>query len=161
MYEGGIRVPGIIEWPALIKDHIEVDIPVVTSDYFPTICEVLGCKLEDKRPVDGISLMKILNGTQTSRGVPIGFQFINQKQKAMMGDRYKLVNNLGDKRSGADNSDLPRSEFELYDIVSDPYETIDISTHHPEIVEKMKTELNAFLSSCERSNSGEDYINLK
>jgi len=157
LYEGGIRVPGIIEWPAVIKEPMEIDIPVHTSDYFPTICEVLGCELLDKRPIDGISLMNMLNGTQKSRAVPIGFQFINHKQRAIMGDRYKLVNNTGEKRSGADNSDLPRAEFELYDIVSDPYETKDISTQHPEIVERMKAELNAFLNSCERSNRGEDY----
>jgi len=158
LYEGGIRVPGIIEWPAVIKEHMEIDIPVVTSDYFPTICEALGYTFPDKRPMDGISLMDIINGSQLTRNAHIGFQFINHKQKAMMGDQYKLVNNIGKKRSGSDNRDLSRSEYELYDIINDPYETKNIADQHSEIVNQMKIELATFLESCERSNRGEDYL---
>ena len=159
LYEGGIRVPGIIEWPGVITEHREIDTPVVTSDYFPTICDILGYNFKDKRPIDGISLMDIIKGNQASRGSDIGFQFINHRQKALIGDRYKLVYNLGEKRSVSDNSDLPRKVYELYDILEDPYETINLSEVHPEILEEMKIELRDFVESCVRSNQGEDYTN--
>jgi len=157
LYEGGIRVPGLIEWPALIKNHKEIDIPVVTSDYFSTICEVLGYKFQDKRPIDGISLLDIIKGNQQKRNASIGFQYIRHRQKALISDQYKLVHNTGDKRSGSDNSDLPRSEYELYDIIEDPCETKNLAEKYPEIIEEMKSELSEFVESCKRSNRGDDY----
>ena len=74
-----------------------------------------------------------------------------------MADRYKLVHNIGEKRSGSYNRDLPRSEYELYDLVSDPYETENIAKQFPEIVKEMKIELDHFVESCERSDRGADY----
>ena len=103
--------------------------------------------------------MDIIKGNQASRGSDIGFQFINHRQKALIGDRYKLVYNLGEKRSVSDNSDLPRKVYELYDILEDPYETKNLSEIHPEILEEMKIELRDFVESCVRSNQGEDYTN--
>ena len=157
LYEGGIRVPGLIEWPAFIKDHKEIDIPVVTSDYFPTVCEIMGYTMKKDRPVDGLSLLDIINGKQQKREKAIGFQFDGHQQKALIGDRYKLVHNEGDTRPGSDNSNLAFEEFELYDLVSDPGETKNIAAQHPAILKEMKTELEAFVLSCERSNRGEDY----
>lgn len=158
LYEGGIRVPGLIEWPAVIKEHKEIDIPAVTSDYFPTVCDILGYSLRDKRPIDGISLMNILTGEQQKRGTSIGFQFINHRQKALIGDRYKLVYNTSSARPGSDNSNLPRTEYELYDLISDPYETRNLAEKYPDITEKMKLELINFVESCEKSSRGEDYL---
>ncbi|MCP5116650.1 MAG: sulfatase-like hydrolase/transferase, partial [bacterium] len=45
LYEGGIRVPGLVEWPATVKPGGKTDFPAVTSDYLPTILEVVGAKL--------------------------------------------------------------------------------------------------------------------
>ncbi|MCK5172375.1 MAG: sulfatase-like hydrolase/transferase [Planctomycetes bacterium] len=72
LYEGGIRVPAIIEWPAVIKTPAVSDVPSVTSDIMPTICELLGIDLPD-RPIDGISLVGIIEGAMSSRPSPICF----------------------------------------------------------------------------------------
>lgn len=159
LYEGGIRVPGIIEWPAVINKHKELDVPVVTSDYFPTVCEMLGYKMKSKRPIDGISIIDILKGKQTERNSEIGFQFNGHKQKVIMNDQYKLVNNFGDKRPNSDNGTTPIAEYELYDLVKDPSETKNIASEFPEIVREMKKKLHDFVESCEKSNRGEDYEN--
>ncbi|MBI1311279.1 sulfatase-like hydrolase/transferase [bacterium] len=72
VYEGGIRVPGIIEWPAKITQPRTSDVNAVTSDMLPTLCEIVGVPLPD-RPLDGISLTKLFDGSLTRRPQPIGF----------------------------------------------------------------------------------------
>jgi len=72
MYEGGIRVPGIIEWPARISRPRVTGVPVVTSDILPTLAALVGNSLPD-RPIDGIDLTPLLDGIMTSRPSPIFF----------------------------------------------------------------------------------------
>jgi arylsulfatase A-like enzyme len=81
MYEGGIRVPGIIEWPGQIPLPRVSDVNTVTSDILPTICEVAGLPVPD-RPLDGISLKPLIEGEMTERPVPICFwQYIINGEK--------------------------------------------------------------------------------
>mgnify|MGYP005848202003 CR=1 FL=1 len=72
VYEGGIRVPGIIEWPAVIREPRVSSVPVVTSDILPTLCDLLNLPLPD-RPLDGISLVPLIEGKLTERPAPIFF----------------------------------------------------------------------------------------
>ena len=155
IYEGGIRVPSVIEWPAVLPKNTEVDVPLVTSDYFPSICHILGLDVPSDRPIDGINLLEILKGKQKVRGKNIGYQY--KKQKALNGERFKLVQNIGPDRDKHDNGAVERKEFELYDILNDPSETKNVSAEYPEIFEEMKSELTAFVESCERSDRGLDY----
>ena len=56
VYEGGLRVPGIIEWPAGIKPRI-TSYPAGTIDMFPTIADIVGLPKSSMLPVvDGVSL---------------------------------------------------------------------------------------------------------
>ena len=72
LYEGGIRVPGIITWPAVIKKPSTTNVPCVTSDIMPTLCEMLGIALPD-RPIDGVSLVGLMDGSMTKRDKSICF----------------------------------------------------------------------------------------
>jgi len=72
MYEGGIRVPGVIEWPQRIPSPRVSDVNTVTSDMLPTICDLAGQPLPD-RPLDGISLAPLMDGQMTERPSPICF----------------------------------------------------------------------------------------
>ncbi len=72
VYEGGLRVPGIIEWPERIPQPRTSDVNCVTSDILPTLCELTGISLPD-RPLDGISLAPLINGEMTQRNAPIFF----------------------------------------------------------------------------------------
>lgn len=83
MYEGGIRVPAIMEWPDRISSPLVSDVNTVTSDMLPTICEVTSQPLPD-RPLDGISLTPLFDGQMTERPGPICFwQYIpNQVENA-------------------------------------------------------------------------------
>lgn len=72
VYEGGVRVPAVIEWPAGIPTPRASDVNTVTSDMLPTLCELAGLPLPD-RPLDGISLTQLIGGTMMERPSPICF----------------------------------------------------------------------------------------
>ena len=72
MYEGGIRVPAILEWPARITGPRATDVPAVTSDILPTLAALAGQPLPD-RPLDGVDLEPLIDGRMTARPAPIFF----------------------------------------------------------------------------------------
>ncbi len=73
VFEGGLRVPGLVEWPAVIRSPRRSAVPVVTSDLLPTVLDLLGLAAP-ARPLDGIRLRRlIVDGTITERPQPIGF----------------------------------------------------------------------------------------
>ena len=76
MYEGGIRVPGIIEWPARIPTPRTSRIAAVTSDILPTVAALAGQALPD-RPLDGVNLEPLIDGRMTARQAPIFFWSFN------------------------------------------------------------------------------------
>ena len=61
MYEGGIRVPGVIEWPARIPQPRASRLAAVTSDILPTVCHLAGQALP-KSPLDGVNLEPLIDG---------------------------------------------------------------------------------------------------
>ena len=75
VYEGGLRVPAIIEWPAVIKTPRTSSAACVTSDILPTVLDFLGLKHPaPQRPIDGISLRPLIAGdSMKERPSPIGF----------------------------------------------------------------------------------------
>jgi arylsulfatase A-like enzyme len=143
LYEGGIRVPALLEWPARVEGGSVTDFPAVTSDYLPTILEVLGVKRLDARPIDGISLVPVIAGKLKERPRPIGFQ--SRQQRALSDNHYKLI-----------TTDAGKS-YQLYDLLADPGEKEDVSAKHTEVVERMRQQLQAWRASCARSDEGKDY----
>jgi arylsulfatase A-like enzyme len=73
IYEGGLAVPALIEWPALFKAPKIISIPCVTSDIYPTLLALADVRMEHQPPLDGINLMPLLEGTEKKRSQPIGF----------------------------------------------------------------------------------------
>ena len=154
LWEGGIRVPGLIEWPAHIKQPAVTTVPVVTSDIYPTIADLLKINMPNPNlPLDGISLMPLIDGQMKERTKPIGFWHHGETSlangpAAWTDNRYKLHK-------------LPGNKYELYDIPADISEKNDIAAEHPKIVGKMKAELADWQQSVLRSNRGEDYPEKK
>lgn len=71
VYDGGIRVPCVMEWPAKIKPQIS-SMNIVTSDTLPTLCDLVGID-QPTRPLDGISLKPLIEGRPQQRSQPICF----------------------------------------------------------------------------------------
>jgi len=73
IYEGGLRVPGLLEWPARFTKPHRTDVPCVTSDIYPTLLDLVGVRVEKQPPLDGISLVPLLEDKMSKRPSPIGF----------------------------------------------------------------------------------------
>ena len=143
LYEGGVRVPAFCVWENGIAPSQSSSVPMVTSDYLPTILDMISIKHNLVRPMDGISLKRIINGNQKERGESIGFLF--REKMSWVNDRYKLIS--------TDNGNT----FELYDLIQDPEEDHDILTNQNEIADRMQNELSNWMNSVNFSRNGGDY----
>jgi len=82
MYEGGVRVPGVIEWPARIDKPVTSDVNTVTSDILPTLCALTKTALPN-RPLDGMDLTGLFDGQLKKRSKRIGlWSFATQGEAA-------------------------------------------------------------------------------
>lgn len=73
VYEGGLLVPALLEWPALFKEPKVVTLPCVTSDILPTVMAMADVKDETLPALDGVNLLPVLEGEVKERKQPIGF----------------------------------------------------------------------------------------
>lgn len=147
LYEGGLRVPGIMEWPAVIKQPRVTMHPAGTVDLFPTIADIVGLP-EDSllKPVDGVSLKALLSAEQPRRAKPLMFR--HQGRAAMLDYPYKLITQKHNDQAG---------RFELYNLEADPKESEDLSAKEPQRLATMKGELVAWVKSVQDSFEGKDY----
>ena len=155
LYEGGLRVPAVIEWSGELPPRV-VTVPAVTSDYVPTIAALVGAELE--RPSDGIDLLPILRGEQIERDAAIGFQTTGNRA-AWMTDRFKLHVRDADKpakRERSDNGSATPERVELYDLLADPGETQNIAERSPAVVAEMQMALEAWRASCASDAAASD-----
>ncbi|WP_163379737.1 sulfatase [Cyclobacterium sp. SYSU L10401] len=144
LYEGGIRVPALIEWPAKIEAGKKTNLPVSTSDIFPTLLGILGIDNQNGvKPLDGANVFPLIQENKQTRASTIAFRF--QKQQAIMDNQFKLYS--------ADNGE----NFALFDLLNDPSESTDIALDNPQKTAELSQELENWLISCEESNQGMDY----
>lgn len=73
VYDGGLMVPAILQWPAKISSPRRIDVRCTTSDIYPTLLEIAGVQIKDQPPLDGISLRSLLDGEPLVRDKPLGF----------------------------------------------------------------------------------------
>lgn len=73
VYEGGIRVPCLVEWPARIRHPARSDVPTSTVDIYPTVLDIVGIRPTDQPVLDGESLVPLFDGTAKDRRRPLGF----------------------------------------------------------------------------------------
>ena len=126
-------MPGLMVWPDKVKRPITITAPCVTSDYFPTILDVLGIDLPADREYDGVSMLDLMEGKTETRKRSIGFLNKDAKEAVWMGQRYKLISTTKGEK--------------LYDIIKDPSETEDIIESTPKVAQQMKRELVVWKTS--------------
>ena len=144
IWEGGLRVPAVIEWPQVIKPRI-THYPASTMDIFPTIADILDLPETDLlKPVDGISLKPIFKNDIRNRDKKIPFRY--KDQGALVDNNFKLV-----------ATSIQKKEFELYDLENDSGETTDLAAQNPMIFNQMKKDFLKWGKSIDSSLDGIDY----
>ncbi|MBG88953.1 MAG: N-acetylgalactosamine 6-sulfate sulfatase [Verrucomicrobiales bacterium] len=73
VYEGGLLVPAILEWPEVIKNHRVIAGRCNSSDIYPTLLEIVGVKVKNQARLDGISLASVIRGGNVSPQRSMGF----------------------------------------------------------------------------------------
>lgn len=137
-YEGGIRVPMIFRWLGRIDPAVN-STPVISHDLFPTICEVAGISLPDKKNIDGVSILPMLYGRTGLKRTTLYWHFPHYRERDIVpysiirdGD-WKLIKRYEGK------------EFELFHLAEDLSEKNDLSEEMPEKVERLNKKLMRWL----------------
>jgi arylsulfatase A len=140
LYEGGIRVPWAIRWPGKIKPASQSEVPIVSTDVFPTLLEVAGLNPKEGVPLDGESLLPLLTGSGELKRESIVFHYPNyafhkrnRLGSAIRKGRYKLLHFYDD------------DSVELYDVVSDQSEKNDLVATKPKLARELREKLEKSL----------------
>ena len=145
LFEGGVRVPGLLEWPARIPKARQSDVTSSTHDYFPTVLAALGIESPDPaRPLDGVNLLPLIKGEDFKRGKALAFQ--SRAELALIVGRYKLHSKL----TGKDKD-------KLFDLAVDPSEKKNLAAEKPELAARLRKELEQWRESTKASLAGADY----
>lgn len=175
VYENGIRVPCFMRWPARFSAHAKVNRLAAHLDVMPTILDACGVDLPAGVKLDGVSLLPLLRDPGANwPDRTIFFQWDGRPEPrrgrayCVLTDRWKLVQPVGMDRENqqtvrdwyrrlckeagrGDRSIEGDFRYELYDVAVDPGEYRDLAAEHPDIVEKMKKQYDAwFTDVCAR-----------
>lgn len=119
LYEGGIRVPAFINWAGKIMPGI-MDAPIHVSDWFPTICHIVGCQSSiDPLPLDGQNILPFLTGKQKKQEKRTMYWKTDRSSAVREGDWKLLVHRDTD-------------EVELFNLENDFRETRNLNKANPE-----------------------------
>lgn len=144
LYEGGLRVPCVIEWPNGIRPGQVTEVPACTVDILPTVMAATGSEDPDlPKVLDGISLLSAFEGTSKKRIRPLGFRHTNRY--AWIDNDWKLV------------QPKPNSKWELYNLRLDQNEKHNLIADQSERASQMKKQFEIWNFSVEQSIAGHDY----
>ena len=150
MYEGGLRVPAIIEWPKGISKVRITKHPAGAVDVFPTIAEVAGLEKSDLlKPQDGMSLAKLFLKELGPRQKPLPFR--SRGRIAVVDNDYKMIS----------FPDSGKTRYELYNLAKDMSEQDNLVKKEPKIANRLRKRLKAIDASVTASVNGQDYPEKK
>jgi arylsulfatase A len=170
LYEGGIRVPGIVRWPGHIQPGTESDEPVCGVDVLPTFCEIAGVpaglsrdaateeppagNVRTEDVLDGTSVVPLLEGRAFTRSRPLFWHYYRSlggpRASMRVGDYVVLgLWDAGDIAAGAsvqpgDVTQIKSAKltrFELYNLHDDPAQEHDLAAAEPDKLRELSAAL--------------------
>ena len=148
-YEGGVRVPFIVRWPAGLPAGKIYNEPVSQLDIFATAAAVAGVAGKNiPKNLDGVNLIPYLTGEKQNAPHELLFWSLANRQVkwAVRSGKWKLVND--DMRplpiQGGTKVDY---QTQLYNLEDDPFETNDLASKNPETVARLTALMTGFHNS--------------
>ncbi|WP_234824060.1 sulfatase [Bremerella cremea] len=138
LYEGGVRSPLIVRAPGVTKAGSVSDVPVVSTDFFPTMLELAGLPLQPMLHADGQSLVSLLGGAG------------EQPERALYWHYPHYHGSTWKPGASIREGDWKLIEFyeydevELYNLADDPGEQNDLSTSQPEKTAQLREKLHTW-----------------
>lgn len=153
LWEGGIRVPGIIRWPGQIKPRSTETTPSGLIDILPTICEVTGTPLPKNGRVDGVSLVPLFDGKRLDRKKPLYWLYSPSRPMCVIRENDWCL--IADPELDIPKDNLFKEEwiglvkqtelanFRLFNLRDDPGQHHDVAEKNPGKLKEMKKKMIA------------------
>lgn len=125
LYEGGIRVPLLVNWPGKLRPA-KIDQPMQVVDWMPTFCALIGYQPERDLKWDGLNLWPQITGKNTERVSRLLYWTQGKASSVRDGD-WKLI--------------VQGEKAELFDLANDPYEKTDLARKMSDKVKEMRGKL--------------------
>jgi arylsulfatase A-like enzyme len=129
LYEGGIRVPALASWPGRLEPR-EVTDPIRIIDWLPTLVRVAGIHPSPDWGIEGRDVWPLLTGSGAGAVPAPNFYWNTGSAQAVRSGPWKLI-----VRGGK------APQVELFDVVADPHEKEDRAASQPEVVQRLRAEL--------------------
>ncbi len=136
LWEGGVRVPGMVRWPGHVPASSISDAPYIMTDIFPTVLAACGIRPDPAWKLDGTDVLSCWTGQVIAPERTLFWEWRGEgyRQFAALRDRLKLVI-TSDGRP------------ELFDVVADPAERRNVIAEHPDVARDLQSELKAWLAT--------------
>ena len=131
-YEGGVRVPFIVSWPAQLQGGKKCDVPMWSTDLFATALDAAGLPMPKDKPLDGKSILPALRGETNKLNDEFYWSSGGANGKwAIRSGNWKLV--------------AVKDRMELFNLATDLSETTDLAAKHANVVSELKGKYDAWL----------------
>lgn len=141
VFEGGIRVPAAISWPAEIPGGQVRDQFAVNTDWLPTLADLCEIKL-DRKELDGKSLVDLIDDEKTKTKHKDGYCWAYNKMWVARKGKWKLIGNPYDTSNRG-------YEFEeklfLANLEEDPGEQVNLADKYPKVVAELEKQYTEWL----------------
>ena len=152
VYEGGIRVPFLIRWPAKLPAGATYDAPIIALDLFATALSAAGLPQPADKPMDGVNLIPYLTGETKERPHQTLFWSFGDGWAVRDGDLKLVQNRSGTGKRGKKETSIP----ELFDLSKDVSEKTDLASAQTAEVSRLKALLDAWKTTHRPSPWGTD-----
>ena len=148
MFEGGIRGPCIVTWPGKVEPKSRSAAHVQSCDFYPTLLQMTGLSPDEGQKFDGVSIVPALL-KQPFRRDPIVTYFPHQPRvpdwlppsvSVHEGD-WKLIRIFHGGKDG-------EHRWKLFDLAKDQGEANDVSSEHPDVVQRLDALIEKHLVDC-------------
>ncbi|MBI1311664.1 sulfatase-like hydrolase/transferase [bacterium] len=143
LYEGGIREAFLIRAPGVTKPGSECSVPVISTDFYPTLLDVAGLNAKPQQTLDGVSLKPLLTGEKSLDREPLFWHYPHYSNQggfpggAVREGNYKLIERFEDGR------------VHLFDLSTDLGERTDLSSKMPDRAATMRARLHTWYKTVD------------
>jgi arylsulfatase A-like enzyme len=144
-WEGGIREPVYFRYPALVRAGATCEVPVSGMDFYPTFMDILGASVPEEQPVDGCSMLPLLQGDggEPMAGRDLFWHYPHygnqggEPSSIIRRGPWKLIHYYEDGRD------------ELYNLEEDAGEQNDVSEEGRDLAQKLRGSLDTWLTEVD------------
>jgi len=148
-FDGGMHVPGLVNWPGKIPAGQVSDELVLITDVLPTFAKLIGAQIPTDRTIDGFDFWPVV--TENAHSKHEYLCWADGPQLAVRYGKWKLVLN-GVLHNGTQDGDRPLAGDDavfLSDLSDNPGETVNRASQYPEVVDQLKTYVQNWRKSVE------------